>query len=110
MDVGDIKKLEQLTCSPYSILITYHYQGKIDDEMHMKSMDSSWCNSGEVTNSSWKLLMILIEKNSSLARLAKAKSEATTRARTALENEFITQGVATAISRKYRLHEEFSKL
>ena len=32
--------------------------------------------------------------------LTKAKSEATTRARTAVENEFITQGVASAASRK----------
>ena len=35
-----------------------------------------------------------------MSRLTKAKSEATTRARTAVENEFITQGVATAASRK----------
>ena len=30
-----------------------------------------------------------------MGRLTKAKSEATTRARTAVENEFITQGVAS---------------
>ena len=35
-----------------------------------------------------------------MGRLTKAKSEATTRARTAVENEFITQGVASATSRK----------
>lgn len=54
--------------------------------------------------------MILIEKkNSGLARLTKAKSEATTRARTALENDFITQGVANAVSRKCsEMHEEYS--
>ena len=50
------------------------------------------------------------KKNSSLSRLTKAKSEATTRARTAVENEFITQGVATAASRKcdafYEEHSE----
>ena len=50
------------------------------------------------------------KKNSALARLTKAKSEATTRARTALENEFISQGVATAVSRKCAtLHEEFTE-
>ena len=35
-----------------------------------------------------------------MGRLTKAKSEATTRARTAVENEFISQGVASAASRK----------
>ena len=51
------------------------------------------------------------KENSSLSRLTKAKSEATTRARTALENEFITQGVATAVSRKCTsLHEEFTEV
>ena len=51
------------------------------------------------------------KKNSASARLTKAKSEATTRARTALENEFITQGVATAVSRKCAtLHEEYSEI
>ena len=40
------------------------------------------------------------KKNSAMGRLTKAKSEATTRARTAVENEFITQGVASAASRK----------
>ena len=40
---------------------------------------------------------------------AKAKSEATTRARTALENDFISQGVANAVSRKCsEMHEEYS--
>ena len=44
-----------------------------------------------------------------MSRLTKAKSEATTRARTALENEFITQGVANAVSRKCsEMHEEYS--
>ena len=51
------------------------------------------------------------KKNSAATRLTKAKSEATTRARTALENEFITQGVATAVSRKCAtLHEEYSEI
>ena len=40
------------------------------------------------------------KKNSAMGRLTKAKSEATSRARTAVENEFITQGVAGAASRK----------
>ena len=40
------------------------------------------------------------KKNSAMGRLTKAKSEATTRARTAVENEFITQGVASGASRK----------
>ena len=49
------------------------------------------------------------KKNSGLARLTKAKSEATTRARTALENDFITQGVANAVSRKCsEMHEKHS--
>ena len=53
----------------------------------------------------YKQLMEVVDdlnrkKNSAMGRLTKAKSEATTRARTAVENEFITQGVASAASRK----------
>ena len=51
----------------------------------------------------------ITRKNSVTTRLTKAKSEATTRARTALENEFITQG-ATAVSRNATLHEEYSEI
>ena len=41
--------------------------------------------------------------------MTKAKSEATTRARTALENDFISQGVANAVSRKCsEMYEMFS--
>ena len=40
------------------------------------------------------------KKNSAMGRLTKAKSEATSRARTAVENEFIAQGVASAASKK----------
>lgn len=44
------------------------------------------------------------KKNSTIARLTKAKSEATTRARTAVENEFIEQAVA---SRATKVCDEF---
>ena len=37
-----------------------------------------------------------------MGRLTKAKSEATSRARTAVENEFIAQGVASAASKNAR--------
>ena len=58
-----------------------------------------------VPDPSYKQLMEVVDdlnrkKNSAMGRLTKAKSEATSRARTAVENEFITQGVAGAASRK----------
>ena len=40
------------------------------------------------------------KKNSAMSRLTKAKSEATTRARTAVENEFITQGLPALLLEK----------
>ena len=57
-----------------------------------------------VPDPSYKQLMEVVDdlnrKNHAMSRLTKAKSEATTRARAAVENEFIEQGVASAASRK----------
>ena len=58
-----------------------------------------------VPDPTYKQLMEVVDdlnrkKNSCYGQITKAKSEATTRARTAVENEFITQGVASAASRK----------
>ena len=44
------------------------------------------------------------KKNSAVGRLTKAKSEATTRARTAVENEFIEQSVASKASKACDLY------
>ena len=50
------------------------------------------------------------KKNSSVGRLTKAKSEATTRARTAVENEFIEQAVASQASKKCDVfYEQYSE-
>jgi len=62
-----------------------------------------------VPDPSYKQLMEVVDdlnrkKNSTMGRLTKAKSEATTRARTAVENEFIAQNVASAASRKCDEH------
>ena len=85
-----------------------------DDEVEFNyEIDGQFINI-DLPDPSYKQLMevvddLNIKKNSGLSRLTKAKSEATTRARTALENEFITQGVANAVSRKCsEMHEEYS--
>ena len=88
---------------------------KIDELEFHYEIDGQFINL-DLPDPSYKQLMEVVDdinrkKNSASARLTKAKSEATTRARTALENEFITQGVATAVSRKCAtLHEEYSEI
>tara|TARA_A100001015_G_C14936486_1_gene690706 strand:+ start:797 stop:1393 length:597 start_codon:yes stop_codon:yes gene_type:complete len=68
----------------------------------------------EVPDPSFKQLMEVVEdlqrkKNSAIGRLTKAKSEATTRARTAVENEFIEQNVASQASKKCdSFYEQYS--
>ena len=77
---------------------------KIDEINFTYEIDGQFINVN-VPDPSYKQLMEVVDDlkrktNSAMQRLTKAKSEATTRARTAVENEFITQGVATAVSRK----------
>ncbi len=107
VDVGDLKKTEDKNKLQILVFNTDHIDlitEKIDEVGFDYEIEGQFININ-VPDPSYKQLMevvdnINIKKNSSMSRLTKAKSEATTRARTAVENEFITQGVATAASRK----------
>ena len=107
VDVGDLKKTEDKNKLQILVFNTDHIElitEKIDEVDFNYEIDGQFINI-DVPDPSYKQLMEVVDninrkKNSSMSRLTKAKSEATTRARTAVENEFITQGVATAASRK----------
>ena len=80
------------------------YIEQIDELNFSYDVDGQFINI-TVPDPTYKQLMEVVDdlnrkKNSAMGRLTKAKSEATSRARTAVENEFITQGVASAASRK----------
>ena len=117
VDVGDIKKTETKNFIQVLVFNTDHtplLTEKIDELEFPYEVEGQFINLN-LPDPNYKQLMEVVDdinrkKNSALARLTKAKSEATTRARTALENEFISQGVATAVSRKCAtLHEEFTE-
>ena len=107
VDVGDLKKTEDKNKLQILVFNTDHIElitEKIDEVDFNYDIEGQFINVN-VPDPSYKQLMEVVDninrkKNSSMSRLTKAKSEATTRARTAVENEFITQGVATAASRK----------
>ena len=107
VDVGDLKKTEDKNKLQILVFNTDHIElitEKIDEVDFNYDIEGQFINV-DVPDPSYKQLMEVVDninrkKNSSMSRLTKAKSEATTRARTAVENEFITQGVATAASRK----------
>ena len=116
VDVGDIKKTENENLIQILVFNTEHISlltEKIDEVEFNYEVDGQFINV-DLPDPSFKQLMEVVDdlnrkKNSGLARLTKAKSEATTRARTALENDFISQGVANAVSRKCsEMHEEYS--
>ena len=116
VDVGDIKKTENENVIQILVFNTDHIPlltEKIDEVEFNYEIDGQFINI-DLPDPSYKQLMEVVDdlnrkKNSGLARLTKAKSEATTRARTALENDFITQGVAYAVSRKCSdMHDEYS--
>ena len=116
VDVGDIKRTENENVIQILVFNTDHIPlltEKIDEVEFNYEIDGQFINI-DLPDPSYKQLMevvddLNIKKNSGLSRLTKAKSEATTRARTALENEFITQGVANAVSRKCsEMQEEYS--
>ena len=116
VDVGDIKRTENENVVQILVFNTDHIpllNEKIDEVEFNYEVDGQFINI-DLPDPSYKQLMEVVDdlnrkKNSGLARLTKAKSEATTRARTALENDFITQGVANAVSRKCsEMHEEYS--
>jgi ribosome recycling factor len=116
VDVGDIKKTENENVLQILVFNTDHISlltEKIDEIPFNYEIDGQFINM-DLPDPSYKQLMEVVDdinrkKNSAMARLTKSKSEATTRARTALENEFITQRVSTAVSRKCsEMHEEFA--
>ena len=116
VDVGDIKKTENENLIQILVFNTEHISlltEKIDEVEFNYEVDGQFINV-DLPDPSFKQLMEVVDdlnrkKNSGLARLTKAKSEATTRARTALENDFISQGVANAVSRKCsEMHDEYS--
>ena len=118
VDVGDLKKSGDPNKLQVLVFNTDHIPlltEQIDELEFHYEIEGQFINL-DLPDPSYKQLMEVVDdinrkKNSASARLTKAKSEATTRARTALENEFITQGVATAVSRKCAtLHEEYSEI
>ena len=118
VDVGDLKKTGDPNKLQVLVFNTDHIPlltEKIDELDFSYEIDGQFINI-DLPDPSYKQLMEVVDdinrkKNSASTRLTKAKSEATTRARTALENEFITQGVATAVSRKCgTLHEEYLEI
>ena len=118
VDVGDLKKTADPNKVQVLVFNTDHISlltEKVDELEFQYEIDGQFINL-DLPDPSYKQLMEVVDdinrkKNGASTRLTKAKSEATTRARTALENEFITRGVATAVSRKCAsLHEEFSEV
>ena len=107
VDIADLKKTEDVHKIQLLVFNTDHIElltEQIDELNFSYDVDGQFINI-TVPDPSYKQLMEVVDdlnrkKNSAMGRLTKAKSEATSRARTAVENEFITQGVASAASRK----------
>ena len=111
VDIADLKKTDNKNKCQLLVFNTDHIElltVQIDEIGFTYDVDGQFVNI-DVPDPSYKQLMEVVDnlnrkKNSALSRLTKAKSEATTRARTAVENEFITQAVATAASKKCDFH------
>ncbi len=107
VDIADLKKTEDVHKIQLLVFNTDHIElltEQIDELNFSYDVDGQFINI-TVPDPTYKQLMEVVDdlnrkKNSAMGRLTKAKSEATSRARTAVENEFITQGVASAASRK----------
>ena len=107
VDIADLKKTEDVHKLQLLVFNTDHIEllsEQLDENSFSYDIDGQFINI-TVPDPTYKQLMEVVDdinrkKNSAMSRLTKAKSEATTRARTAVENEFITQGVASAASRK----------
>ena len=107
VDIADLKKTDDVHKLQLLVFNTDHIElltEQIDELKFSYEIDGQFINI-TVPDPTYKQLMEVVDdlnrkKNSAMGRLTKAKSEATTRARTAVENEFITQGVARAASRK----------
>ena len=107
VDVADLRKTEDPHLLELLVFNTEHIElivEKIDETGFSNEVDGQFIRIN-VPDPSYKQLMEVVDdlnrkKNSAMGRLTKAKSEATSRARTAVENEFIAQGVASAASKK----------
>ena len=107
VDVADLKKTDDVHKLQLLVFNTDHIElltEQLDENGFSYEVDGQFINI-TVPDPSYKQLMEVVDdlnrkKNSAMGRLTKAKSEATTRARTAVENEFISQGVASAASKK----------
>jgi ribosome recycling factor len=107
VDVADLRKTDDPHLLELLVFNTDHIDlivEKVDETGFTNEVDGQFIRIN-VPDPSYKQLMEVVDdlnrkKNSAMGRLTKAKSEATSRARTAVENEFIAQGVASAASRK----------
>ena len=107
VDVADLRKTDDPHLLELLVFNTEHIDlliEKIDETGFTNEVDGQFVKIN-IPDPSYKQLMEVVDdlnrkKNSAMGRLTKAKSEATSRARTAVENEFIAQGVASAASRK----------
>ncbi len=111
VDVGDLKSGESENQLILLVFNTDHVDPLLDQiaELQFESSVDGQFIKINVPNPSYKQLMEVVDdlnrkKGSTVGRLTKAKSEATTRARTAVENEFIEQAVA---SRATKVCDEF---
>ena len=117
VDVGDLRVGEAENKLQVLVFNTDHIPLLVDEINNadfQTNVDGQFINI-DVPDPSFKQLMEVIDdlnrkKNSAVGRLTKAKSEATTRARAAVENEFIEQAVAGQAAKKCDIFfEEFSK-
>ncbi len=107
VDVADLRKTDDPHLLELLVFNTEHTDlivEKIDETGFTNEVDGQFIRIN-VPDPSYKQLMEVVDdlnrkKNSAMGRLTKAKSEATSRARTAVGNEFIAQGVASAASKK----------
>ena len=107
VDVADLRKTDDPHLLELLVFNTEHTDlivEQIDETGFTNEVDGQFIRIN-VPDPSYKQLMEVVDdlnrkKNSAMGRLTKAKSEATSRARTAVENEFIAQGVASAASKK----------
>ena len=99
VDIADLKKTEDVHKLQLLVFNTDHIElltEQLDENSFSYDVNGQFINI-TVPDPTYKQLMEVVKddinrkKNSAMSRLTKAKSEATTRARTAVENEFITQ-------------------
>ncbi len=107
VDIADLRKTDDPHLIELLVFNTEHIDMLVEkiEESEFKNEVEGQFIKINVPDPSYKQLMEVVDdlnrkKNSAMSKLTKAKSEATTRARTAVENEFITQGIASAASRK----------